>query len=330
MIGPLYHPQEAGRIPGGVGRGAESIEGAHGLFQAIFESAPVAIVMVDGTGSIAVANVESERMFGFGRDEMLGQKVDVLLPDRFRQTHAGIRADYAASPAARRMGAGQILHARRKDGTEFPVEIGLSPIQSSEGLFILAIVVDVTERNRQVDELAKLRLDLDRSDVELQRAQYRSHHDPLTGLANSSLFHDIVNHHLAICRRNGSALTLLYLDLDGFKAVNDAHGHAVGDALLRVVAERLKEGIRDSDVAARLGGDEFAIILVNSSVAESEAVIRKLAEGIAKPFQIAHVAISISVSIGTAGFPAAGASCEALLQSADKAMYKDKACRGNR
>jgi len=161
----------------------------------------------------------------------------------------------------------------------------------------------------------------------LLEAQHRANHDPLTGLANRALFDEIVDHQLAICKRTGAPLAILYLDLDGFKTVNDVHGHAIGDELLREIAARLKSGIRSTDVATRLGGDEFAIVFVHTGVKAAATLAGKLANAISMPYSIAQLTIEISASIGVAGYPDSGTSSEALLHSADEAMYKAKSDR---
>jgi diguanylate cyclase (GGDEF)-like protein len=161
----------------------------------------------------------------------------------------------------------------------------------------------------------------------LKEAQHRGHHDALTGLANRTLFKDIVDYQLVLGARTGTSMVVLYIDLDGFKEVNDTHGHATGDVLLCAVARRLKGGIRTSDLAARLGGDEFAIALVNTSMAGAAIVVGKLAESISMPFPINQLTVEISASIGIAGYPDSGMTCEALLHSADRSMYKAKSNR---
>jgi diguanylate cyclase (GGDEF)-like protein len=153
----------------------------------------------------------------------------------------------------------------------------------------------------------------------LKEAQHREHHDALTGLANRVLFDQIVDHQLSVCARTGNPLAVLYLDLDGFKAVNDTHGHATGDELLRAVAARLKHSIRSSDLAARLGGMEAAATAAG-----------KLADGVSLLYQIGQLTIQISASIGIAGYPDSGISSEALLRSADEMMYKAKSARKDR
>lgn len=125
-------------------------------FRATVESAPTAMVMIDPGGCIVLVNRELERHFGYERQELLGQTIEVLLPERFRKEHPSLRAGYFADPQARPMGAGRELFGLRKDGSEFPVEIGLNPIRTSEGTFALAAVVDVSERFLAAEELARV------------------------------------------------------------------------------------------------------------------------------------------------------------------------------
>lgn len=159
----------------------------------------------------------------------------------------------------------------------------------------------------------------------LLQARHQANHDALTGLPNRTLFTEILDRQLALCQRNSSHLSLLYIDLDGFKGINDRHGHATGDKLLRAVADRLKAGIRASDLAARLGGDEFAVILVDATVNEAAEVAGKLVESLSMPCVIDELTVEISASIGIAGFPGSGSNAKELLHGADDAMYEAKA-----
>ena len=158
----------------------------------------------------------------------------------------------------------------------------------------------------------------------LRRAEHASHHDFLTGLPNRALFHILVDRQLALCQRSKAGLAILNIDLDGFKAVNDTHGHAAGDELLRAVSLRIMQTIRNSDLAARLGGDEFAVALIQTSLESAKAVAGKLIDVITEPYQLGRNMAQVSASIGIAAYPESGADCHSLLIRSDKAMYAAK------
>ena len=177
-------------------------------------------------------------------------------------------------------------------------------------------------RLKEADEVGRA---LTRTSGILMAAQHRANHDVLTGLANRALFDEILGHQLAICHRTNTNLAIIYIDLDEFKRINDMWGHAVGDEVLRTVASRLKNAIRESDVAARLGGDEFAVILNQAGLEGAQALARKLIDSLSISYAIGSLTMEISASIGIAVYPESGTTSEALSQRADEAMYKAKA-----
>jgi diguanylate cyclase (GGDEF)-like protein len=166
--------------------------------------------------------------------------------------------------------------------------------------------------------------------TQLQSAQrslaHQAFHDPLTGLANRALFTDRVEHATELHRRDMRPVTVLFLDLDDFKAVNDTYGHAGGDALLRAVAERLRGALRPADTLARLGGDEFAVLL-ESPIDDPATVGGRVLAALETPFAIGDDLVRVTSSIGvvTASAGTALADGAALLQRADAAMYAAKA-----
>lgn len=175
---------------------------------------------------------------------------------------------------------------------------------------------------READEVGAA---LAQAQAMLRQAQYQASHDVLTGLANRALLIEILDQQLVLCARNHGHLAVLYIDLDGFKKVNDENGHAVGDKLLQGVAERFTAAIRKSDVAARFGGDEFAVVLVDTGAEAAAAVAAKLLESLCAPYRIGELTLEISASIGVAHYPRSGASGKILLHRADDAMYEAKA-----
>jgi diguanylate cyclase (GGDEF)-like protein len=154
---------------------------------------------------------------------------------------------------------------------------------------------------------------------------YQAHHDGLTDLVNRSLFLRLLNHHLELAGRNNEAMTVLFVDLDGFKDVNDTYGHSFGDLLLRGVADRLRTSVRKSDVVARFGGDEFVILLFD---VESSEQVGMLAEGIVKalsqPFELGGRSVKVSASVGIALRRDGESSAEDMVVRADQAMYAAK------
>lgn len=159
------------------------------------------------------------------------------------------------------------------------------------------------------------------------RLYHQAHHDALTGLPNRRAFVQEAQEALSTAAAQGAPLTLLYLDLDDFKSVNDHYGHDVGDALLETIAARLKGQARRHDLLARLGGDEFALLLRNVTPEASVELVRRLERGLAQPFSLLGHTLYAEGSFGAAHYPEAGTTLEALLTYADGAMYELKAAR---
>jgi diguanylate cyclase (GGDEF)-like protein len=157
------------------------------------------------------------------------------------------------------------------------------------------------------------------------RLDILANHDPLTGLPNRSYFQDFLGHALARAQREHSQVSLLFIDLDRFKHINDSQGHEVGDQVLCVVGKRLDEQLRADDFVARLGGDEFAIILTHPPASRAASrVVRKLLKSLVEPFKLEHRRYAIGASIGISVYPDDGLDANTLLRQADLAMYQAK------
>src|SRR5690606_7235344 len=158
-----------------------------------------------------------------------------------------------------------------------------------------------------------------------ERLQHTAQYDELTDLPNRRLLHDRLETALIRARRNGVCMALLYLDLDDFKDINDRHGHAVGDALLRETADRLKRCVRDADTVARIGGDEFIVLLEGLHVhQEAVAVAEKIRAALRRPIVVGGAMLTAVPSIGIAFHPEHGEDAQTLLRHADTAMYVAK------
>ena len=198
----------------------------------MIDALATAVIMVDESGRIVLANTAAESMFRYTRTEMLALSVDDLVPERFRSGHAGLRAGYQEAPDTRPMGAGRDLAARRKDGSEFPVEIGLNPIRNEDGFFVVAAVLDIEERKKTEEHLRRMNEALERSNLDLQQFAYIASHDlqsPLRGIAGyaqilqmqyASVLDDQANEHITKIIDTAKWMQTLILDLLAFSRVD--------------------------------------------------------------------------------------------------------------
>lgn len=276
----------------------------------LLDCIPDGVVICDVRGRIVFANKSAEEMTGYGRGELSGSPIELLVPAQLRPRHRGHRGDYYAGRSDHRpMGrADQDFRVRRKDGSELFADIALGMIKTDEGNQTIAVIRDITERRRLESAL-----------------EHQALHDSLTGLPNRTLFYDRLNQSLLSAKRERKEVALAMLDLDGFKDVNDAFGHATGDELLKQWASRLSSGLRATDTAARIGGDEFAWILPR--VAGSQAVermARRRLRVLLEPFAIEKRSVEIGVSAGIALYPDDGHDADTLMRHADSAMYAAK------
>jgi diguanylate cyclase (GGDEF)-like protein len=180
---------------------------------------------------------------------------------------------------------------------------------------LAGIATDITEQKVAQEQL----LDLNR------RLEQQATHDSLTGLPNSRLFIDRLEQTLAHARRFGGRVGILFVDLDGFKSINDCHGHQAGDQALILMAQRLRKALREVDTAARLGGDEFGVVIPElASDEDAKVVAKKIIDHIGLPFTLTNLECRLGASIGISFFPDHGNSPEELISRADNAMYHVK------
>ena len=278
-----------------------------------FANAPMGIVLATADGLLVDVNPAFVAMTRGSADDLYGDSVlDLVHPDDRTATEAAF-----AEVLTRRRTMRHETRLVRRDGTVVPVQVTSSWVsETTEGdpPHVVVIVEDITERKSL--EAALL---------------HRSLHDPLTGLPNRALFADRLRHALERGRRERTPTSLLGIDLDGFKLINDLHGHPVGDEVLVAFAERLTSVLRASDTAARVGGDEFSIVCENSGRAEAEALAVRLRESVGEPVRLVGglvVPLSVSIGVGTVeGSTDSEGAFRALVRQADDAMYADKAAR---
>jgi diguanylate cyclase (GGDEF)-like protein/PAS domain S-box-containing protein len=278
-------------------------------YRVLFDSNPHPMFIYD-TNTFAFLRVNNAALqeYGYGREEFLKMtigdlhevaalsSVERLLAD----THSSIRV---TGPWAQ----------RRKDGSEFQAEISSHPIEFEGHDARLSLVQDVTERERLHEQLV-----------------HRAHHDSLTNLPNRFLFEQRMRHTLENASRYDHKAAILCIDLDRFKQINDNYGHAIGDACLQEIADRLKKRLRESDTVARTGGEEFTVVIGELlHNADAEKVANDLLTEFRHVFRIGELDMQLSASIGVALYPDHGTEGAELWRAADIAMYRAKYSGGN-
>ncbi|MDO8990660.1 MAG: diguanylate cyclase [Sideroxyarcus sp.] len=274
-----------------------------------------AIVSIDAEHCITLFNLAAEEMFGYTAFEVLGLPLGILLPEQYRAIHEEHIESFAKeASAARRMNERKELTGMRRNGEMFPAEISISKLLSPEGVVFTAIIRDITDRKRVYEQMHNMAMT-----------------DPLTGIANRRRFLDIVELELQRSRRYHHPLSLLLIDIDRFKDVNDTYGHAIGDQTLRSVTSAFHELMRDNDMVARIGGDEFVILLPETDEKFARILAQRLCDHIAKvdiPCNEEH--IGITVCIGCGMVKDEDKSIEEALERADQAMLESKRMGRNR
>lgn len=270
----------------------------------LFDILPDAAVIVDATGNIVFANSSVRRVLGYDPDELMEQPLGILIPQRFRSLHETQLAQFREVGHSTAMGERPLLQAVRKGGEEIAVSISIANIDLNNERFSVALVRDATPVRDELDQ-----------------AIVNAESDALTGIANRLCLSRCMQTFLSENRAFG----LLFLDLSQFKPFNDRYGHQVGDAVLCLVAKRIKRHVRSGDLAARVGGDEFVVLLDGlKEVGHLQECARTIGESVCEPFRVLEVDGSIEVNIGGALSPQDGRSEQELLAVADSNMYQAK------
>ena len=276
------------------------------LAASVFTHAREGIVITDTQGNIIEVNEVFTDITGYNRGDVLGKNPRILqsgLHDR--EFYAGLWHSLIDTGNWH----GEVWN-RRKNGELYAAMMAISTVQDTHGITqnYVSLFTDITplkEHQRQLE--------------------YIAHYDALTGLPNRVLLADRLKQAMARSHRNGRSLAVLYLDLDGFKTVNDQHGHDTGDQLLVNIAHRLKEVLREGDTLARIGGDEFIVVMADlDQPSDYEAVLTRLLNVAAEPVALNQNLLRVSASIGATVFPQDGVDADQLLRHADQAMYVAK------
>ncbi|MDP1709215.1 MAG: diguanylate cyclase [Gammaproteobacteria bacterium] len=278
----------------------------------ILENIMEGVVITDAHKNIEYVNPAFCTITGYSAGEVIGKNPKILKSGHHDEA---FYKTMWASLARTGQWQGEIWN-RRKNGEVYPEWENIVIIRDDAGSIInyVAIFSDISTLKHKE-----------------QRFYHLAHHDALTGLPNRLLFDDRLQQMLAQASRQSQMLAVLFIDLDDFKTINDTQGHAVGDQLLRIAAERLMGCVRSADTVARLGGDEFTALLTNiARRRDAELVAQKILEMLARAFVIGKQELFTTASIGIALYPADGVDAETLFHNADSAMYCAKQAGKNK
>ena len=285
---------------------------AQQLAASVFTHAREGIMITDANGTIVQVNDMFTQITGFARDEAVGSNPRILKSGRHDDVFF---VSMWASLVGKGYWSGEIWN--RHKGGEIYAEIEtISAVKDDAGVVqnYVALFTDITpmkDHQRQLEHVA--------------------HYDALTGLPNRVLLADRLQQAMAQSQRHNECLAVAFLDIDGFKAINDEHGHEMGDALLNALAYRMKEALREADSLSRFGGDEFVAVLVGMEHAtDCEPVLERLLLAVSEPVMLGQTQLQVSASIGVTLYPQDTGDADLLMRHADQAMYLAKLAGKNR
>ncbi|WP_186446226.1 bifunctional diguanylate cyclase/phosphodiesterase [Paenibacillus cremeus] len=274
----------------------------------ILESAMDCIVMLDARGNILEFNPVAEETFGYSQREVIGRNMtELIIPPPLRQEYTDRLNQYLKSGDGKLLGNRYETMAMRADGSEFPIELTVTRIKKAGAPILTTYLRDITER-RLADETI------------MQMAYY----DPLTELPNRNLFMQMVAQVLQQARQTQQTVSVMFIDLDRFKYINDTLGHYVGDSLLQAVAQLLQRCMRKTDIVSRLGGDEFIALLPNTGRQGAAMLAQRIIDQMKQPMVIDKHHLFITPSIGLTVYPEDAFDVDSLVKNADLAMYASK------
>ncbi|MCP5159657.1 MAG: diguanylate cyclase [Gammaproteobacteria bacterium] len=279
-------------------------------FQAVIENAYDGIITIDDKQTIKLMNQAARDIFGVGESEVCGTNLSRFIPLRYRSKHLEYIASFRHSVMdSRPMHSRASVTGLRVDGTEVPLEVAISKIRVGPETEMTAVIRDISERARLIDELSRA-----------------ATQDSLTGLYNRRFTTRTLSKELERCRRFNHVLSIVIMDLDNFKEINDTYGHSCGDSVLKIVAETLSKDIREIDTFCRWGGEEFVVLLPETNF-EAAIIWAQRACALIASKEIEELSgqiISITASFGVMATYGKDETIDTLMQKVDKALYHAK------
>jgi diguanylate cyclase (GGDEF)-like protein/PAS domain S-box-containing protein len=294
-------------------------------FSQAVEQSGSSIVITDVNANIEYANPQFTKVTGYALEEALGKNPRILQSGR----HGGefYKELWQAITTGKTWRG--VFHNKRKDGTLYWESAIITPVQDENGKTIhyIAIKEDITERKRAEEDLQQAHEQLSRQLAEIEQLQVelreQAVRDPLTGLYNRRVMDDMFQRELSRSKREGCPLSVIVLDMDNLKIINDTFGHAAGDLAIQTLASHMRDVIRGEDIVIRYGGDEFIVILGKTTVEDALKRVEEWREALNN--NPLDEGITVKFTAGIANFPAHGESMESVIKCADAALYRAKA-----
>lgn len=266
------------------------------------------IITIDQKGLIKSFNRAAERIFGYHHREIIGENIKCLMPKPHSEQHDSYLERYQKERVAHIIGVGRKVQGLRKNGEVFPMRLSVTEIRRNHETLFIGLVSDISEE-----------------EIGLRKVEFLAMHDSLTGLPNRAYLNETMELILHSAASSDKKHALLFIDLDGFKPINDELGHDCGDQALRIIAQRLRSHLPADDFVARIGGDEFVVLCYDVQTAENALKIAgRLLEAIKGVMLLNEQPRQMSASIGITLIPQHGKTATELLTLADKAMYQAK------
>ena len=293
------------------------------IFKMAIDVSPT-VIFIAKNGKFLYANILAEKVFGYTQDEFIGNAIEMLVPPRLRTAHQSHYNRYILLPYTRLMGTAIELPGVRKDGTEIPLDIGLNPVYSPNGLMVVCSIIDVTKR-KDAENIAAQKIS--RLENEIVALDKLTMTDELTSLLNRRALSKHLELNYRVAQKDSQPLSFLLVDIDDFKGYNDAFGHLAGDEALKLLSNAMRISFRRTDIICRYGGEEMAVILPSTDVNEAKIMGDRLRKEI-EDFKWPHRRITISVGVATisprVSQTASLGGVRNFITMADIALYSSK------
>jgi len=282
--------------------------------RAVIESAIDGVMILNDHGVVEIFNRSCENIFGWSGHEVIGRSLMMVMPQEWQKLHQMIFSGQVEVDAAKIAGHARVVRGVRRNGSQFPLEISVARAEVEGRMIYVAMVRDITERVVAEEKLFAM-----------------ATQDSLTGVRNRRYFLEGLENEVARCRRHGRSLSLLILDADYFKAVNDTFGHEAGDIVLKRLAETCRTNLREVDLVGRMGGEEFAIVMPDTDPETAHMAAERLRMLVAEQrIEYDGQSLQVTMSVGMASLSGRALEApmeqvvETLMRRADKALYRAK------